>query len=389
MTECQKTAPIHELLRCDLCNSYDIINTIEGYTCTQCGVVLEIQRFEHYHPFIESKIQNAKRGETTIGTQKERLSSHNSQKFTNLNRFHAYKTNKEIIFQVAKREISRYLHILKLPLTLNEQILPIFKQIYTKIKPNTRLRNPDNLIPVIVYYYCKNNNFSINENTLIENSHIDKKKYNSYKLQVVNHFPNYHKRDQKQYVLSSILGLVETYQFSMNFYFEAKLLLDKLWAYIKTTTDKIIAGVISSICILCSQSPQISISTICKYFNVSMSTVQFQVKKNLIERFHIEGFRSLVRSKDVLEDFINRICLRPINVLIKKENVPFNKKIDPIHKKLLFIIQDVFEQIFIRKLIYLLFSLMLFSQILQLKGFIKYSPTLLIEILVIAGKGPP
>ena len=40
-----------------------------------------------------------------------------------------------------------------------------------------------------------------------------------------------------------------------------------------------------------------------------MSTIQFQVKKRIFEKFNISGFKSLVRSSDLLEKFMKKIGL--------------------------------------------------------------------------------
>ena len=40
-----------------------------------------------------------------------------------------------------------------------------------------------------------------------------------------------------------------------------------------------------------------------------MSTIQFQVKKRIFEKFNISGFKSLVRSSDLLEKFMEKIGL--------------------------------------------------------------------------------
>ena len=32
--------------QCDVCDSIDIIETSEGYTCRDCGIVLEVQKLD-------------------------------------------------------------------------------------------------------------------------------------------------------------------------------------------------------------------------------------------------------------------------------------------------------------------------------------------------------
>ena len=75
--------------------------------------------------------------------------------------------------------------------------------------------------------------------------------------------------------------------------------MDKSWKLINNTKDDVIAGLVSSIVILCHYRDAVPVSNICDHVGIRMSTVHTQVKK-FFEKLKIEGFQSLIKSADLL-----------------------------------------------------------------------------------------
>ncbi|MHA1292427.1 MAG: hypothetical protein ACTSQJ_07150 [Promethearchaeota archaeon] len=101
----------------------------------------------------------------------------------------------------------------------------------------------------------------------------------------------------------------------MHFFYQSKKILYKLWESIKNTKDDVIAGLISSITVLCSFKEKVNINAICKRLGIRMSTIHSQVRKKIFERFKISGFISLVKSSDLLEKLMNKMGL-----IVKQES---------------------------------------------------------------------
>ncbi len=53
--------------RSDMCGSMDIIETYEGYTCYNSGIVLEVQKLEYNRPYDKDILQHAVISKTQIG----------------------------------------------------------------------------------------------------------------------------------------------------------------------------------------------------------------------------------------------------------------------------------------------------------------------------------
>ena len=64
-----------DLSTCEACESTDIKKTREGYVCCNCGLVLSGLILEYHHPYQVSTIQHAPKGETQIGSYKERVAN--------------------------------------------------------------------------------------------------------------------------------------------------------------------------------------------------------------------------------------------------------------------------------------------------------------------------
>ena len=296
-------------IHCDNCNSDNIVETREGYSCRACGMVLEVQKFEYNRPYKENRLQYAILGVTQIGSVRERLQYQNSVRLEKLNKLHSILNNKGAVFNKARIEISRIIDYLNLPESPKRAIFDKFKNFYAALKPGTKYRNPEKLVPLTIYFYLKFQNISIKETELLEISKISKKEFNAFKLQIQKFFPQYKTRDRKEYITQKILEITEHFQLGMDFFYQSKILMNKLWDGIKNTKDDVIAGLSCSITALCLYKEKIAVNAICKKLGIKMSTIQIQVKKVIFERFRVSGFVSLVKSSNLLKQIMNKLEL--------------------------------------------------------------------------------
>ena len=297
------------ILECDLCQSKNIHEDSTGYICTECGCVLEIQKFEYHRPYDEDIMQYAVLSKTQIGSKHERRHFSNSVQLEKLNKIHSINSNEENLKISAKVEIRRILSALQLSRSLERIIFQKFQAIRSQISPRTKYRSPEKLIPIVIYYYHKLNSIPINEFNLLEIAKISKKDFNDFKLQINEFIPHYAERNRKEYITQQIGKLVEHFDLGMEFYFQAKRVLYKLWETIKNTKDSVIAGVVASILVLCNDEIEVKISYICERLGIQMSTIQSQVEKHIFKRLKVSGFKSLIRSSDLLKETIEQLGL--------------------------------------------------------------------------------
>jgi len=300
-------------LSCDICGSADILETREGYVCKKCGVVLEIQKLQYDRPYNEDIIQYAKGvGTTQIGTRRERAISPLSIKLQRINKYNSITTTERAVIEKARIEIARIFNYLGLDGgydAIKEMVLSKFKSLRAHIRPGSKYRSVEKLVSITIYFCLKLRNVSINPYELIEISKITKKEFNDFNLQLQRFLPHYAERNRQKYILQRIFELSEHFDLGMPFYYLSKKILYRLWHGIKNTTDNVVAGLISSISVLCSCKDKVSISSICNRLGIRMSTIQSQVKKRIFERFQGEGFISLIKSSDILVRLMKRLGL--------------------------------------------------------------------------------
>jgi len=304
-----KNSSLESLLECDLCHSTDIREESTGYVCRECGCVLEMQKFEYHRPYDEDIIQYAVLNKTKIGKKHERRQYSNAAKFEKLNRMHSLNSNEENLRISAKVEIRRLLAALKRPRSLESTIFQKYQVIRDQISPRTKYRSPEKLVPIVIFYYHKLNSFPINEQNLLEVAKISKKDFNDFKLQINEFIPNYAERNRKEYIIQEIAKLVDHFELGMEFYFQAKRILYTLWETIKNTKDSVIASFVASILVLCNDEIDVKVSSICERLGIRMSTIQAQVEKHIFKRLKVSGFKSLVRSSDLLKEIMEKLGL--------------------------------------------------------------------------------
>ncbi|GAI00923.1 unnamed protein product, partial [marine sediment metagenome] len=68
---------------------------------------------------------------------------------------------------------------------------------------------------------------------------------------------------------------------------------------------------VSSISVLCSKTfkNKIRISNLCKHLGIEMSSIQTQVEQNIIKRFNVKDFVSMVKSAGLLEKILAKLGL--------------------------------------------------------------------------------
>jgi len=297
-------------LICDSCNSTDIIETREGYSCRDCGMVLEGKKIVFNKLYFSDVQHYAKLGATHIGNARERLAHAHSKKLNQLQKLHSIESNEKELLTHTKIEISRIFACINLPQSLKDLVYHKFIKIRSAIRPGTKYRAPEKLVPLTIYFVCKFENISINEAELLEVSKISKKDFYAFKLQILNFFPEYVERDRKTYILQKILEITEHFKLGMEFYFQSKKILFRLWDSIRNTKDEVIAGLVASISVLCAfKSKDVSVSAICNKLGIKMSTIQSQVKRRIFDQFQIAGFTTLIKSSELLKKVMEKMGL--------------------------------------------------------------------------------
>ncbi|GAG52687.1 unnamed protein product, partial [marine sediment metagenome] len=206
-------------------------------------------------------------------------------------------------------EIRRIFECLSLSESYREVVMKKFKEIHPKLLAGSRFKNPEKLSAILIYMVLKLQNIAVKPVDIINSSTLSKGEFNNFIFQVKQYLPEYTKRNREDYVALKLMEITEHFGLDMSFYFMSRKILSKLWESIKNTTDDVIAGLCTSITALCCYKGVINVSSICSLMNIKMSTVQFQVRKRIFERFRLPGFVSLVKSSGLLKEFMEKVGL--------------------------------------------------------------------------------
>ena len=305
---------------CDVCGSQNIIETREAFTCRDCGIVLEIQKLEYHRPYDRDIVSHAVLGKTQMGYRRERLNMKNALKLEGLSKLDSLRTSEESVIVAARVEIKRLLTALGFPLSDVEPLLEKFKYNRAQLGKGTKYRSPEMLVPCIIYAYYKENNKPIREKDLLELTTISKKDFNAFKLSILRIWPEYKERDRKEYITQRILEVTEHFDLGMPFFYQSKKILNRFYESIKNTKDDVIIGLVASITLLCSQESNVSISALCNRLDIKMSTIHRQVEKRVMQRFKVEGFKSLVKSADLLKKVMVKLGVYDTSIMNVNED---------------------------------------------------------------------
>ncbi|MFX1401824.1 MAG: hypothetical protein ACFE8V_11355, partial [Promethearchaeota archaeon] len=271
-------------LQCDVCGSDDITQNESGYVCKECGIMLDLQILEYHKPYNQDILQYAPLGKTQIGSAKERVQNPKSYQLKRLNKLDSIKSNEENVKMKAMIEINRIFEVLSLPESDKAKVIGNFMEIRSKIIRGTKYRSPEKLVPLVIYFTYKYDCKPIDEQALLVVSNIDKKDFQSFKLQICEFKPEYKERNRREYIVQKILEITEYFGLGMYFFYQSKKVLDMLWEMVKNTKDSVIAGVVTSISALCLPEKVVTVSEICNRLNIRMSTIHKQVERKIFEK---------------------------------------------------------------------------------------------------------
>jgi uncharacterized Zn finger protein (UPF0148 family) len=315
-------------LKCDECGSFNINSDSGEFVCKNCGLVLKIQKLEFHKPYKEEKIQNSILSATKIGFRRERMKNRHSNQLQRLNRIHSIKDSTQTANYRIQIEITRILNMLNLPISHKNILVKKVKAIRSSLTPGTKFRNPDRLIPVVIYVHMKYQKICLNKDHLLEISKVSKKDFNSFLFTIQKFFPKYDEEKKKAYILQKVMEISEVFDLGMDFYFLSKKIMYKFWNLIKCTKEDVIAGLVSSISVLCNYQNKISINAICKKLNIQMSTIHSQVERKIFNALKISGFKSLVKSADLLKKIMTKLEIILPNKNEEKEDLNEDNKKD-------------------------------------------------------------
>ncbi|MBA7572299.1 hypothetical protein ES708_14078 [subsurface metagenome] len=287
---------------CKYCGSEDITETEYGYVCRNCATDQGRKRFQSTTSYNNIRAQNFITLKTTMGNEREREQSNNRGKIAYLNKLNSMIPHPEETMQAAFNQTKTLLEKLGRPDKDISKILKKFNEIRPHFKKSKKFRNPEKLIPCVIYFYYKKNNIVIDQGTLLENSDLSNTELNAFRRGMENFWSKYQNRDRKKFVLNRIGGLITEKKLGTDLYFQSEKILDKFWDLIKDSKDDVIAGLVIGIAKIRSKREDIALGPICEFLRISQGTLQKSIQRKLFDLHGIEnkekGFKNKVEFLD-------------------------------------------------------------------------------------------
>ena len=294
---------------CEECGSDLFIVSNGHHTCRGCGfvsedLVLEEQTFYSHENKTGSYCKN-----TMIGTRLERIRHQYTSRMNSMIKLDCVKNKHQLLIQTIWKEIKTLLFILRLPEKDIRAIITFFKDFRPKIQKGTKFRNPEKLIPCIIFIYYKYyESRPISSVELINYSKISRKELNNF-LNHNSHLWAGYNMDKQSMVLKLILKITEEYKLGMQFYYQSEKILLGLWEYICDTMEQILAGLACSLTVLCVSGYKVRVNNICEKLNISMSNISKKFKDKIVKVFKLEDYKSLVKSAQLIKRFLIGLSL--------------------------------------------------------------------------------
>jgi transcription initiation factor TFIIIB Brf1 subunit/transcription initiation factor TFIIB len=251
-----------------------------------------------------------------LGTSAERNRSKHSRYLNRLSKIHNSQTKPRdgALVRRSLNEIRRVLSALELPRSFEEPILRQFKQMYKRLKKNSKFRAPRKMVPVIIFYYCRKRNIPLNTRDLLNVGKISGDEFRRGRCLYLKEFSEYFSRDRVALIKNYIRGIKEKFDLGTEFYKNVLRIAQYFWNYLRHTTDAVIAGFSSSVTVLCdyeTYQEKVTINEICREVNIRASTVNARISNTIVKQLNIEGFESPVKSHRLINTYIHKFEIIP------------------------------------------------------------------------------
>jgi len=284
-------------LRCDECKS-DVIETSEGFTCPNCGLVLELPRLEDKDQiFLHNNYQrNSSRNLSSPGFKRRtrNLQLTDSQR-------------KEVKI---KNEIKRICSQLKYFEKKVELIHKFYTQIRLKMPKEKRFFGSKRVIPVIIYLFCLSNKILIKRKELLEYSDITSTEFNKICSHIIRYYPTMQKiiiQNRPSIIKQIVYNAIIALNLDILYYQIADEIVNKFWKDIGNIINKNVAAICLLLVVVGCETKEVTISKVCYTLEVDSYKIAGHIRE-LIKRYDILGYSTLKKSAPAI-----------ITLLAKKE----------------------------------------------------------------------
>jgi len=237
----------------------------------------------------------------------------------------------------AKYLIEGIFGALDLPRNQERSILGIFNRIYYDLEPGTKFRNPQKVIPGIIYKWFQFQHLMLKVKSMCEIAGISNEEFGK-SLKAINfYFQKYkyaiHNEKERLESINGLLFSVRA-QFleessSMDFYEQAVKIVEALWSYIKNSKDYVIAAFATTLSSYCYYKGVISANKITKHLGIGDSSINKMIKRVFgEEQLRKRGYRRLNSTQNVLREILdikiarynNKIKVLEVDVIEKQSS---------------------------------------------------------------------
>jgi len=320
------------VLTCDSCLSSHIIETDQGYVCVECGLMAESPLFEFSVPFHKTKNDHEIVSYTSIGTAFEQKTNKRAKTMHRLHiqQTHSHNDYEEIIKQQIRTEVSRILFVLGFSSTHKEEIIRKTIKARDGFDKGAKLRNPQKITPLVLYYVFKSHSIPLNSKDLIEISYLSKVEFDHYRLKVLEHLHIFRTTNRRNYILNLLTRFQNTFHLDPKFISYANVLLTKLCPILTNYRDTTIASVISIIlCQTFYSDKSLPITQITSHYHIAYTTIQNRIQDSICNSLGIKGFTTLGASRDIFKSILEKVSIitsKPTKRRVEKDEL---RKIKP------------------------------------------------------------
>jgi hypothetical protein len=179
-----------------------------------------------------------------------------------------------------------------------------FGELLNRVPRSKKIGRFDVLIPISIYIFLRMELAPLTPAQFANSNILSKAELAQCLKLILPYVPEYQTRNKRYLVRKLIRKVGRSFSFPDMFYYYTDKIMNHYWTDLSNTTDGACAATIFCLATIYVDDNPPSFNNICKTFGIEMSTVMYQIKKNVVERYDLKGYTTLRKSLPLVKKFL-------------------------------------------------------------------------------------
>jgi len=180
-------------------------------------------------------------------------------------------------------------------------------ELFSKIRPKTKYRNYQKILPVAMYLSLKLKGMPLHTGLLFAKEHISRKEFNCGIRNIAPLYEEYQNRNKKEVIRQYLVSVNREFRLGDQFIEYSQKALEFFYKDLSRLKEQLMAGVISYMSLLLTNNPPNLITSICDYLGIASCSLYPTFKRFLRYNNDSSTHNGIISSQDKIRNWLLKL----------------------------------------------------------------------------------